>query len=246
MLKLAEQVDAEHYLNDAIQLSQESGDDSALWREYTLLATIQHNQGNEKGVKESLLSATSFLRSPEAGDFSSPEHIYYPNRKETAYQLIHLLVQEKLIDEAWLVSEQIKQEAFLANLADTNISLSGSGAELYKDLSSQRLHLHSIEGVSAPIKATKEWQSWQARFRALIGQNKQVARLIAPVPVTVADMNGALQTSHSTIFDYVIGSDSSILFTLSPGGKLTATILNTSSKQLTGLVKFFTRFFCSK
>jgi len=155
MLKLAEKIEAERYLNEAIKLSQESGDDSALWCEYTLLAKMQQSQGNEKAVHESLLSATSFLRSPQSGDFSGPEHVYYPDRKAIAYELIHLLVEDKLVEEALLVSEQLKQEAFLANLGDLNVQVAGPDAELCRDLSSQRVHLHSVETINAPIKATK-------------------------------------------------------------------------------------------
>ncbi len=237
MLKLSEQTEAENYLNSAIQVSQESGDDSALWQEYTLLAKMQVAQANEKGARESLMSATSFLRSPQSGEFASPEHIYYPSeRKEVAYVLVQLLVQQKLVDEALVVSDQLKQEAFLANWKDLGASLAGTDAELYKDLSLQRIHLHATEVISAPGKATKQWQNWLARFRALSQQNKQVARLIAPVPIAIADLNRTLDASHSTILDYVVGKDSSIVFTIKAGGKITATNLNIGDKQFVGLI----------
>jgi len=237
MLRLAEQTEAENYLNSAMQLSQEAGDDSALWQEYTWLAKMQLAQGNEKGVHDSLLSATSFLRSPQAGEFCVPEHMYYPSeRKDIAYMLVRLLVQQKLIDEALVVSDQLKQEAFLANWKDLGAPLAGSDAELYKDLSLQKVHLHAVEVISAPSKATKQWQNWLGRFRTLSEQNKPAARLIAPVPIAVADLTRALDTSHSTIFDYVVGKDSSILFTIRSGGKITATTLNIGSKQIVGLI----------
>ena len=234
-VKLAEQPETERLLNESIQLSQSVGDDSALWRAYTLLALMQLNKGDAKAAHESLLSATSFLRSPQAGDFYTPEHFYYPSdRKEMVYQLMRLLIQEKLVDEAFFVSEQLKQEAFLADWSNCNIQLTGADAELYTDLATQRVHLHSAEMLSPPNKVTKEWQNWIARFHTLAGQNNQLARLIAPLPATVAEVTRAVQTSHSVIFDYVLGTDSSILFTLGPSGKIYATILNTNSKQIAG------------
>ncbi len=237
MVKLAEQTEAQNLLNSAIMLSQNVGDDAALWREYTLLAKFQVAEGNTKGAHESLLSATSFLRSPQAGEFPAPEHIYFfTDRKEMAYQLMHLLVQEKLFDEALLVSEQLKEESFLANWADCNVPVRDQDSELYTDLVLQRAHLHAAESLSAPNKLTKDWQNWIGRFRTLSGQNKQLAKLIAPTPLSVTDITRVLQTSRSTIVDYVVGRDSSIVFTLSPGGKTVATILSTGKKQIIGQV----------
>ena len=130
----------------------------------------------------------------------------------------------------------MKEEAFLANWADSDVPVRDQDSELYSDLVLQRTHLHAAEYLNPPNKLTKEWQNWIARFRTLAGQNKQLAKLIAPTPLAFTDITRVLQTSHSTIVDYVIGKDSSIVFTLSPGGKTAAIILNTGNKQILGQV----------
>lgn len=236
MFRLAEHTEAERYLGDSIKLAQESGDDSVLWRAYTLSAKLARTQGNNKVIRESLLSATSFFRSPQAGDFAKPEQIDFPTRKEYAHDLINLLVHEKMDTDALLVSEQLKQEAFLANLRDAGAKPSGPDAELFKDLNTQRAHLHSVEVINSPAKATKEWQSWLQRFRSLMTRNRAMARLVAPVPVPVAELTKMVDASHSTILDYSIGKDSSVAFVISPGGKVSATTLNTGEKHLTDLI----------
>ncbi len=237
MIKLVESGEAEHWLTQAIESSQSVSDDASLWREYTLLAKIQLGQANTKAAHESLLSATSFLRSPQAGDFSSPEKLYFlSDRRDMAYQLIQLLVQEHLVDEALLVSEQLKQEAFLANWADCDVQVRGNDVEVYTDLVAQRAHLHAAEMVTPPNKVTKEWQNWLTRFHTLCSENKHLARLIAPIQTNSADMAKIIQAHHSTVVDYVLGKESAVVFVLTPNGKVAASTLNIGSKQLIGKI----------
>ena len=154
--KMAEDTEAERLLNEAIRLSQLVSDDSALWREYTLLAKIQFAQNNVKAAHESLQSAISYFRSPQSGSFPSPEHIEYPTRRvEVAYQLVYLLVQQKLFEQALLACDQIKQESFLNDWSCLDEPVHGADSELYNDLVTQRAHLHTAEMSSPPIKLLK-------------------------------------------------------------------------------------------
>ncbi len=232
--KLAEQSEAERVLDEAIKLSQSVSDDSSLWREYTLLGKLQIGQNNLKAAHESLQSAVSFFRSPQAGVFPSPEKcIYISRRQDAAYQLIRLLVQEKMIDQALLACEQLKQESFLENWTTRGAKLRGEDAELYTDLATQRAHLHAAEVSSPPSKITKDWQEWIVRFRTLCSQNKSLARMIAPMPISPTDLTRVAQASRGTIFEYLLGKESSIVFTLNKTGKLNAITLNINTKLIT-------------
>ena len=233
--KLAEVGEAEHWLNDAIKYSQPMNDDSALWREYTLLAKIQLAQNNVKAAHESLLSAVSFFRSPQAGAFPSPEHIEYPTRRvEAAYQLVYLLAQEKLFDQALLACDQIKQELFLNDWTSRDELVRDVDTDLYNDLVTQRAHLHAAEVSSPPGKIVKEWQNWIVRFRAFSAQNRAVARLIMPLPVVLADVVHTAQTNHTTVLDYLLGPDSTILFVIGSDGRITTTTWNGGSAHING------------
>jgi len=221
-LKLADSAEAERLLNEAIKNSDATKDDAALWREYTLLARIQLAQNNIKAANESLLSAVSFFRSPQAGAFPSPELIEYPSRRnEEAYQLVYLLVQQKFINEALLASDQIKQETFLEDWHSRDVQMRSADNELYNDLVTQRAHLHSAEVSSPPDKIVKEWQNWLGRFRTLTTQNKSLARLIAPLPVVLADVAHAANTNNCLILDYLQGHESTVIFVIDGAGRVT-------------------------
>ena len=243
-LKLAEEAEAERVLNEAIKCSQNVSDDATLWREYTLLAKIQIGQNNIKAAHESLQSAVSFFRSPQAGVFPCPEKsVYISKRKDAAYQLIHLLVQEKLTEQALLACEQLKQEFFLDIWATRAVKLHGEDAELYGDLATQRAHLHAAEVSSPPSKITKDWQEWLVRFRSLCSQNKPLARMIAPLPISPTDLTRIAQASRGTIFEYLLGKESAILFTLNKTGKISAVNLNINTKLInTQINSLYTAF----
>ena len=230
---LADPALAEQLLAHAIAASQAVNDDAALWREHALLAKIQLDQRKTKEGRESLISALSFFRSPQAGVFPTPERIYYPNsREDQAEQLVALLVRENMIDQALLTAEQLKEETFINDWLQHGGQVRAEDTDLYNDLVNQRAHLHAAETASTPTKILKEWQAWMARFRTLSTQNRVLARLIAPVPTSVAEIAKAIQSSHGTILEYLIGKDTTVVFTLNGQGKIAAAVLPVGRKKL--------------
>ena len=96
-----------------------------------------------------------------------------------------------------MVSDQIKQEVFLDDWSSREEQIHGADNELYNDLVAQRAHLHTAEVSSPPDKIVKEWQNWLVAFAPLSSQNKSLARLIAPLPVALADVAHVAQTTNS-------------------------------------------------
>ncbi len=236
-IKLAEDADADRFVHEAISLSAQVNDDSALWREHTLLAKLQLAQGNVNGARESLMSALSFFRSPQAGYFPSPERIPYPTaRIDMAQQLIAMLVQQKMTEQALLATEQIKEETFINTWFQRGGQVRSDDAEMYADLASQRAHLHAAEVSSSPDKIVKDWQAWMGRFRNLLAQNRNLARLIAPVPISMSEITKMLQTAHSFALEYLVSSESTVVFTVSGGNKIAAAVLPVGYKKLEGQI----------
>jgi CHAT domain-containing protein/tetratricopeptide (TPR) repeat protein len=232
-LRLAEQPLAEQLVKAAIECSAKVNDDSALWQENTLLAKIQLSQGNPNGARESLTSALSFFRSPQAGKFSSCERIPYPiSREDLAEELVAMLVGEKMTEQALLTAEQLKEECFIDQWLGRGGQVRPDDAELYNDLVTQRAHLHASEVASPPSRIVKEWQSWMARFRTLYSQNRVLARLIAPVPATIADVTKAVQASHATVLEYLIGGNSTVVFVVNGAGRISPFVLPVGRKRL--------------
>ncbi|MGH9550144.1 MAG: CHAT domain-containing protein, partial [Terriglobales bacterium] len=77
-----------------------------------------------------------------------------------------------------------------------------------------------------------EWQNWLVRFKTLVSQNRPLARLIAPVPNTVQEILKSGKTSKSTVVEYLVGADSSVVFTVEPSGRVAATVLPVTRRQL--------------
>lgn len=232
-IRLADEPLAESLLVSAIAQSQKVNDDSALWREHTLLAKLQLSQNKTKEARESLLSALSFLRSPQSGAFPAPERIAYPIAKEDLVeQLVVMLVSEKMTEQAFLVAEQIKEESMASAWLKNGGQVRADDQELFNDLVMQRAHLHSAEVSSPPSKIIKDWQEWMTRFRAFSSQNRQLARLIAPLPIVMPEIFKALQSARATVLDYLVGSDSTVVFAVSGNGQLTAEILPVGRKKL--------------
>ncbi|PWT99322.1 MAG: hypothetical protein C5B53_05545 [Candidatus Melainabacteria bacterium] len=231
-LLLADQALADQCLAKAIEASSAASDDSALWREHALLAKIQHDEHRNKEARDSLVSALSFFRSPQAGVFPSPERISYPtSREDLVEQLVALLVSEGMTDQALLAAEQLKEEKFINEWLRHGGQVRSEDADLYNDVVSQRSHLHAAETASDPAKIVKEWQAWINRFHSIITQNRVLARLIAPVPTTVPEITKAVQSSHGTILDYLIGRDSTVVFALG-GPHINAVVLPVGRKKL--------------
>ena len=233
IMKLAEPIEAQRILKLAIKESDEVKDDSALWREYTLQAKLDGETGNVGMVQESLTSALSSFRSPQAGLFPNPERVGFPSsRKEAAAQLFSLLSSHKLTEQAFMAVEQEKERAFINEWVNRGGQPRPEDADLYGELSSLRLHLHAAESTSAPVKIIDEWRNWALRFKTVSQQNRAVARLIAPIPMSMAEILRGVQKSHATIVDYFMGDDSSIIFTINGAGRITATVIPVGQKRI--------------
>jgi CHAT domain-containing protein/tetratricopeptide (TPR) repeat protein len=231
-LALVDPALAEQCLRTAIEASSNACDDSALWREHALLAKIQLEQHKTKEARDSLTSALSFFRSPQAGCFPSPERISYPtSREDLTEQLVAMLVGENMTDQALLAAEQLKQETFINVWLEHGGKVRADDEDLYNELVSQRARLHTAETASPPAKIVKEWQAWIARFQAVTAQNRVLARLIAPVPTTIPEITKAIQGSHATILEYLIGRDTTVAFTLS-NSHITPFVLPVGRKRL--------------
>ena len=69
MLRLVDPIKAESSVRKAIEVSEKIADDAALWRDYTLLAQATVVAKSHSASQESLNSALSHFRSPQAGVF---------------------------------------------------------------------------------------------------------------------------------------------------------------------------------
>jgi len=239
-MKLAEPIEAQRVLKLALKESDDVKDDSALWREYTLQAKLDAETGNAGMVQESLTSALSSFRSPQAGLFPNPERVGYPSsRREAAAQLFSLLSAHKLTEQAFMAVEQEKERSFINEWTNRGGQPRPEDADLYNELASLRVHLHTAESSTAPIKIIDEWRSWATRFKAVSQQNRAVARLIAPIPMSMTEILKGVQKSHATILDYFMGDDSSIIFTINGAGRITATVIPVGHKRIDGQVASF-------
>lgn len=233
-LKLADIVAAEAFSKRAIETSERVSDDSALWREYTTLAQIQiQQQANPQIIKETLTSALSHFRSPQAGVFPTPDRLSFPSsREDLGQKLVAMLAKQGMGEQALLAAEQLKEESFASEWLRRFPQVKLEDRDIYNDLSTTRAHLHAAESSGSPDKLIKEWQNWLNRFRTLVGQNRTLARLIAPVPNTTQDIMRVIKNNHATIVEYLVGGDSSVVFTVDGTGRISATVLNVGRKQL--------------
>jgi CHAT domain-containing protein len=99
--------------------------------------------------------------------------------------------------------------------------------------------LHTAESSTPPIKIIDEWRSWALRFKTVSQQNRAVARLIAPIPMSMAEILRGVQKSHATILDYFMGDESSIIFTINGAGRITATVIPVGRKRVDAQVAAF-------
>lgn len=236
-LKSADQVQTEQLLKEAMEVAQKIEDDSVLWRVYTLLAKIELTSGNTAQARHDLTSACSFFRSPQAGLFPSPECVLYPtSREDLAEELVAMLVSQGMTEQALLTCEQLKEESLIESWLQHGGQVRSEDLDIYSDLVNQRAHLHAAEVSSPPSTIIKEWQSWMTRFRSLTAQNRALARLIAPIPMTTGDVIKMVQSSHATILEYLMGSDSTVVFTVNNNGHIAASVLAVGRKRLSGQV----------
>jgi len=239
--KLADATAADTAVKKAIELGTTANDDASLWRDYLIEAKIQLARGEQSEAKESLNSALSFFRSPQAGAFASPERLIFPTtREDMGEQLVALAAHENLNEQALLAAEQLKDEIFTNDWLRRGGQVRADDRDLYNDLSTQRAHLHAAELSDSPSKLSKDWQQWLVRFRTLVAQNRSLARMVAPVPTRTGDLIKAIQASKATFVEYLVGADSSVIFTIDGSGHLSATVVPVGrshlQKQVTSLL----------
>lgn len=232
-LKLADAAAAEALVKQAIAISEKIKDDAALWRDYTLLARIQFSQELVPQGKASLTSALSYFRSPQAGVFPSAEQLSFAStREDLGQRLVAMCAKQGMAEQALLAAEQLKEEAFSSEWSRRGGLVRAGDRDVYTDLVTQRAHLHAAESGSTPDKLIGEWQNYLGRFRTLTAENKNLARMVAPVPNTVMDVMKAVQARHATIVEYLVGAESTVVFTMDPSGRISSTVLPVGSKRL--------------
>ena len=121
----------------------------------------------EQQIKESLSSALSYFRSPQAGSFPSPERLNFPSTRESLAQLlVSELVSEGMLEQALLAAEQLKEESFISEWYRKSGQVKPGDKEIYTDLAVQRAHLHSPEPALLPRRCPAMLQL-QSRFYRL-------------------------------------------------------------------------------
>jgi CHAT domain-containing protein len=232
-LKLMDPAKAEEYTRTAIEIGEKTNDDASLWRDYTILAKIQMTAGNESEAKNSLQSALSHFRSPQAGAFPNPERLDYPSTLEDmGEQLVALSAKAGFGEQALLTAEQLKEESFSNEWHRRGGQVRADDRDAYTELATLRAHLHAAEAADNPGTMLKDWQNWLSRFSSLAAQNKPLARMVAAVPNTIQDVTKITRSDKTTLLEYLVGADSSVIFTVEQSGRIAATVLPVTRKQL--------------
>jgi len=231
--KSADLTGAETKVNKAITMADKIKDDACLWRAHTLLAKLKITQGDVEGAKESLKSALSYFRSPQAGDFASADNLQFPvNREDMGSTLVSLMASQGMTEEALLAAEQLKEEGFINEWLRRGGQVKPEDRDVYGELVTQRVHIHAAEVAANPSSLQKEWQSWLERFRGLVKTNRSLARLIAPVPTMPAEIIAAVQRDNATALEYLVGPDTSMVFTIESSGRISSTSLPVNRARL--------------
>lgn len=230
-LQLKELPQAEAYIKKSIDVAVKISDDSTLWRDYTNLARVQ--VALQQPATEALASAASHFRSPQAGAFFTAEFNPYPaTRDELACELVSMLLSANMIEQAFITAEQLKEEAFITDWQKNSGEVKTADRELYNDLVSERAHLHAAEVASAPNKMLTRWQDWVRRHQLLAADNRELARLISPVPLNLPELVAKAQENQATVLDYLVGPKLSFVFTIDQKGRLSAAKLGVGRDQL--------------
>jgi CHAT domain-containing protein/tetratricopeptide (TPR) repeat protein len=231
-LNLKEYPEAEQAARKGISISEKINDDAALWRLYTTLAQVQ--QANQLSATESLTSAVSYFRSPQAGDFATPSQITYPTRREDkGRELVSLLVSAGMIEQALLTAEQLKEEAFINEWHRRGGEVRAADRDIYDDMVTNRAHLHAAEEAgSHPSNLMKDWRDWLGRFQHIAAENPGLARLITPVPINLQDVMKTVVSNKATVIDYLVGLQSTTAFIIEPNKKLSAISLPVGKDDL--------------
>ncbi len=233
LLKLAEEAECEKVITSGIAIAEAVNDDATLWQLHTLLAKIQQSQGKAVTAKDHLQSAVSFFRSPQSDTLVQAEKLPAVNPSyDLVEQLVAMLASEKMTEQALLVAEQYKEQSLITAWANAGLQVRPEDQDVYSELSIQRIHLHAAELSSVPNVLVKDWQSWLSRFRSVSKQNRSLARLIAPIPTTSAEIVSAVNKLHATVVDFLLGADSSVVFTVNGSGRTSATVIQVGRKRL--------------
>jgi CHAT domain-containing protein/Tfp pilus assembly protein PilF len=220
-------------VNKAIELADKIKDDACLWRSNTLLAKIQIAQGETAAAKETLKSALSYFRSPQAGDFPSADSLQFPiNREDMADNLVSLLAGQGMTEQALLAAEQLKEESFISEWLRRGGQVKAEDRDVYNELVTQRVHIHAAEITTRPLSLQKDWKTWLERFNGLLKTNRSLARLVAPVPTTPEEIITAVQRDKAVALEYLIGPESSMVFTIDSEGRISSTNLPVNRARL--------------
>ncbi len=230
-LHLKEIPQADAYLKRSIEVASKINDDATLWRNYTNQARLQTALG--ESAAEALASAASCFRSPQAGVFTTVESNPFPStRDELSSELINLLLSNNMVEQAFITAEQVKEEGFINEWQKNGGEVKPHDRELYNDLVQQRAHLHAAEGTSTPDQMLKKWQDWMRRHQVLAADNRELARLISPVPLNLSELVGKAQENQATVLDYLVGPKQSFVFIIDRQGRLGAAKLAVGRDQL--------------
>ncbi len=232
-LRMSDPVKAREYADQALDLGTKFGDDSSLWRAYTVIAQLElANRENEK-AKAALENALSHFRSPQAGYFPAVEQFHFiSSRRSLGQQLIALVASQGMTEKALLAAEQLKEEQIINTWIRKGVAVRAEDRDVYTDLLNQRAHLHAAEASTTPDKLTKEWSSWLSRFSELGAKNRTLARMVAPYPTTVEDIISGVRKKKVTVIEYLVGEKSSVAFTIDPIGRISATVLPVGEDRL--------------
>ena len=171
--KLSDAQQSDAALKKAISVATSINDDASLWRDYVNLARLQISQSDTAGAKESLSSALSFFRSPQAGAFVSSERLaFVSSHDDLGHVMVGLLARLGMGAEALLASEQLKEDLFSSNFIRRGAAVKGDDHDVFNDLSNLKTHLRAAESFDLPSKLVKEWQGWLQRFKTLTTQNR--------------------------------------------------------------------------
>lgn len=231
MLNLKEYPDAENAARKGLAIAQAVNDDAAQWRLYTCLGKVQAASGAP--ATESLNSALSFFRSPQAGDFPNPAELTFPSRREEmGQQLVQLLVANGLVEQALLAAEQLKEETFINEWHRRGGEVRQADRDVYNDMVARRAHLHATELSSMPNLLAREWREWVIRFQHVAAENPSLAKLIAPVPVNLQDVLKTVANNHAVVVDYLVGQHQTTVFTIDSTRHLSALTLPVGREEL--------------
>jgi len=131
-----------------------------------------------------------------------------------------------------IAAEQLKDELFIVEWNRRGGKVKPEDVEIYNDLMTRRAHLHACEDSSPPAALTAEWQKWMTRFRQLVEDNRRLARLIAPLPMSAEQILVAVRNNKATMIDYLVGQTSSVVFTMDGTGRLSASVLPVGQARL--------------